>query len=388
LKPTVPERSRPPAPSSRSRWRAVGAIALAAAVLVGLGWQLLAGGDRVDLVNRATPARNEVAAVEVPPTPDPEIATPTAVKERDSRFEAALKAAGQLQVRDRPKKAAEFKPIHSLQGRVVDDRDESPVYLFQVWLIPVEAGEPLAARNTYSPSHMRNGVLRLDAQQAGQYHLVVQSREHEAVVRAIEIPWETGELVVRLRHGTSIRGVVRDSFQQPVPNVDIRLVYDATRIDPGFAPPGQNIAKTDAQGRYFFWKLPPGTYAVQATLYGDVLTDEPEFRLDQGVEAARDFMIGALGALRVVVTNPLDQPLARVKATLYAVQDDGRDKVVRTGHSDLKGIARLEFVREGSYKLKVSSSGFVPWEQSVVVAAGDLSRDIPVRLEIAPRTGG
>ncbi len=387
MKPTVPERSRPPAPSPRGRLRATGAIALALVVLSGLGWMLLRDGDRPDLVNRATGPRIDAAAVDVPPPPTPEIASPAPVKERDAKFDAALKAAGQLQVKDRPKKAAEFKPIHSLEGRVVDDRDESPVYLFQVWLIPEEAGEPLAAKNTYSPSHMRNGVLRLDAQQAGQYNLVVQSREHEPVVRSIEIPYETGELVVRLRHGTSIRGVVRDSFQQPVPNVDIRLCFDAKRIDTGFTPPNQNITKTDAQGRYFFWKLPPGTYAVQATLFGDVLTDEPEFRLDPGVEVARDFMIGALGALRVAVTNPLDQPIARAKATLYALQDDGREKVIRNGHSDLKGIARLEFVREGSYKLKVNSAGFVPWEQTVVVAAGDLSRDIPVRLEIAPKSG-
>jgi hypothetical protein len=388
LNPTASERSRPPDPPRKPGARNAGAIALAALLLGGLGWLLLREGDAPALVNQAGSAIDRETTPAPPPTPDPEIAAPDPEKVNTSQFDEALKLAGQVRVRDRTKKATEFKPIHSLIGRVVDDRDESPVYHFQLWLIPQDAGDPLAAKKTYSPSHMRNGVLRLDQQQAGQYNLIVESREHEAVVRTIEIPYESGELLVRLRHGTSVRGVVRDSFQQAVPNVDVQLDFDPARIDSGFTPPVQRISKTDSQGRYFFWKLPPGTYALRATLFGDVLAQEPEFRLDQGTEVARDFMIDAFGALRVVVTNPVDQPLARVKATLYATLDDGRDRVIRNGISDLKGVARLEFVKEGSYKLKVSSAGFVPWEQMVVVAAGDFSRDIQVRLEIAPRSGG
>lgn len=381
--------NQPSRERSRTGGRSAAPLLLAIVVLAGaVGWMLFGRGSRPELTPRATEPREAARANASPATPPAE-ATPNIEKSRDSdpRFSGAMNQAATLKVKDRKTGKFETRPIHTLEGKVLDDRDESPVYLFKAWMIPEDAGDPQVAKNTYSPNHMRNGVLHLENQVEGRYHLIVESREHESVTRFVEVPFE-GELIVRLKHGTSVRGVVRDSFQQPVANVDVQLNFDPARIDPGFTPPLQRLAKTDANGRYFFWKLPPGTYSVRATLFGDTLADEPEFRLDPGNEVLRDFMIEPFGSIRVVITNPVDQPLARAKATLYSTLPDGRDRVVRNGLSDLKGFARLEFVREGSYKLKVSVPGFVPHEQTVVVAAGDPSRDIPVRLEIAPTSGG
>lgn len=383
MKPS-PERSRtgtkPPATM----------LAFAAVIVVGglIAWQLLgdSGHPTISPTNPPMVAPDDGAA----PLPlEGAIVAPhpTAQIDEDKKFKGSMKQAATLKVRNPKTGEVEFKAQHSLNGRVISDRDETPIYAFKVWLIPESYGAPETAKNNVSPNTMRNGVLHLDGQFEGKYHMVVESREHEAVTRFIELPYD-GELVVRLKYGTCIRGVVRDSFLQPVPNVDVELSFDVARLDPGVTPPMQRLAKSDANGRYFFYKLPGGTYSVSAKLFGDALASEPEFRLDPGNEVTRDFMIGHLGTLRVVISNPIDQPLARAKTTLYSKLDDGRDRVVRSSLSDLKGVARLEFVREGSYKLKISVQGFVPHEETVVVAAGDTSRDISVRLEIAPKSGG
>lgn len=322
----------------------------------------------------AIPAAVDAAAVVEPSRTD------------DPAFRGALNEAAVIRVKDRVSGKIESKPVFELDGKVVNDRDSAPVYYFQVWLIPEAMGDPATAKGTLSPSHMRNGRLHLDHQLGGTYHLVVESREHEPVTKLIQLPYE-GDLEVRLRYGTCVRGVVRDSFQTPLKDIELQLVVDLARIDSGFKPPMQRMVKTDENGRYAFWKLPPGTYALKVQLGGDELASEREFRVDPGSETMRDFTLERLGSLRVVVSNPIDQPLARARTALFAQNDDGRERMVRSVTSDLKGLARLEFVREGSYKLKVTVPGYLPHEQTVVVAAGEAFRDIPVRLELAPRAG-
>jgi hypothetical protein len=202
------------------------------------------------------------------------------------------------------------------------------------------------------------------------------------VTRTIQVPYEDGSLEVRLHHGSCIRGVVRDAAQTPLKDVEINLGVDLTKIDGGAAPPMQRLVKSDDLGRYSFWKVPAGVYTLKATLFGDELASEREFRLDAGGEVLRDFTLERLGMLKLTVTNVADQPVARARVILVQ-EKDGRDRPVRTAYSDLKGVARLDFVREGSYKLRVQLQGFRTYEEPVAVAAGEQFREMPVRLEVA-----
>jgi len=273
--------------------------------------------------------------------------------------------------------------MHPLVGRVTDDREGEPVRYFWLYLIPTDQGDPVVARNSWSPSHFRNGEFQIDQQPAGDYHLLVESREHETVTRTIHVPYD-GRLEITLRHGSCIRGVVRDSFQTPLKDIEIHLGVDPTRIDGGAPPPMQRIVKTTDLGQYSFWKVPAGTYTLTVSLFGDELAHEREFRLDPGGEVLRDFTLDRLGTLKLTVKNVADQPVARARVLLVK-ERDGRERPVRTTYSDLRGVARLDFVREGSYKLRVQLQGFQTFEEPVAVAAGEGFRELPVRLEVAAR---
>jgi len=380
----------PPLPDSSKSLGRSAALPLLAVFAVALvafaGWFLWSKPERPTIVAPNAAPKDDAP---VATSPDPVEALPKieATVKTDATFQDALDSAAKARVRAAGGVVSEARPIHQLNGRVLNDGDDAPVYYFQVWMIPEAMGDPVKAKGTLSPNHMRNGRLFLDHQIAGVYQMVVESREHEPVTKRIEIPYE-GELVVRLPHGTCIRGVVRDSFQTPLANIDIQLEVDAARIDNGAPLPMQRLVKTNEQGVYNFWKLPPGEYGLRAELFGDRLAEERAFRLDAGAEVVRDFVVERLGSLRVVVTNPVEQPVTGARTTLYSRLDDGRDRIVRNVTSDRKGYARLEFVREGSYKLKVSVNGYQPHEETIVVAAGESLRDIPVRLELAPRPGG
>jgi hypothetical protein len=274
-------------------------VALVALVLLGIGaaWLVLRG----DSTTNAPPVA--AAPMEEPPPPpttsdiEPATTDETATATRDPAFKDALNSAREYKMRDPKTGKVSTITMHALEGTVVDDRDSEPVYYFWIYLIPVDQGDPMVATNTWSPSHFRGGKFQLDHQPAGTYNLVVESREHEAVSREIAVPYETGKLEVRLHHGSCIRGVVRDPSQMGLEEIEVDL--GVVSVDPGFQPPMQRIAKTDKMGRYSFWKVPPGSYTLKATLLGDELANEPQFRLDSGGEVLRDFTLQRLGSLKL-----------------------------------------------------------------------------------------
>jgi hypothetical protein len=363
-------------------------LALVALVLVGAGvaWLVLRGGSTPigNVAEQADPEPPSRAA----DAPEPAVtAAPAPSIVQDQAWEDAMRSAGatRLPVRDRKTGKVDYVNTYSLTGNVLNDSDGQPVYYYWIYLIPVDQGDPAIAKNSWSPNHFRNGRFQLDHQPAGTYHMIVESREHEPVTRTIQIPYEGSPLEVRLRHGTCIRGVVRDALQTPLKDIEVHLGVDPSRIDGGVLPPMQRQYKTDELGRYFIWKLPPGEYSLKVAMLGDVLAEEPPFRVDPGSEILRDFTLERFGTLRLTVTNVAEQPVAKARVMLMQERDDGRDRQVRTAYSDLKGVARLDFVRQGSYKLKVQMQGFQIYEQPVSVAAGEGFREMPVRLEVAQK---
>ncbi len=356
------------------------------AVGLGIGWFVLSGSGANRLAKPDDGPPKEAAPSDDPVKPSIETAEPPAPEVSDEKWNVArdqLKG-NTFPVRKLGSDKYDQVPMFPLRGKVVDDRDEQPVYFFSVYMLPVDDADPLSARNSVAPSHFRNGEFYLDHQPGGEYNLVVESREHEPVTRRIAVPYD-GELVVRLHQGSCVRGVVRDVALTPLKDLEVTLGVVA--IDGDAPPPVQRMTKSDEMGRFSFWKLPPGRYTLSVGLLGDVLADEREFRLDPGAEVLRDFTLERLGGLKLTVKNVADQPVARARVVLLKSMDDGRDRPVRTSYSDLKGVARLDFVRAGSYKLRVQVQGFRLYEEPVAVAAGDSMREVPVLLEIAPRQG-
>lgn len=272
---------------------------------------------------------------------------------------------------------------YPLTGDVVDAKTNEPVYFFWLYLIPPERGDVVEAAKSWQPNRFREGKFNLLNQPKGTYNVLCESREHQPWTGTINVPYD-GKLVIRLNRGTAVEGVVRDVNQTPLEGIDVQL--DVIKIDGDAKPPIQRLSKTDKMGHYSFFKLPAGEYSVRATLMSDELAKDDPFRLDANGAIVRDFTLPRLGTLKVAVSNVADQPLARARVTLVQ-ERDGRERPVRTTYSDLKGIARVDFVREGSYKLRVNVQGFQPFEDSISVAAGEDFRDVPVRLQVAQKPG-
>ena len=176
--------------NSRARGQSA-ALPLLGIVVVALAafaaWFLWSKPSRPEIVAPPAASTDDAPADALP---DPVEALPKieANVETDVTFQDALDQAARTRVRAAGGVISELRPIHQLNGRVVNDRDDAPIYYFQVWMIPEEMGDPEKAKGTLSPNHMRNGRLFLDHQIAGTYHMVVESREHEAVTKTIVIP--------------------------------------------------------------------------------------------------------------------------------------------------------------------------------------------------------
>jgi hypothetical protein len=368
------------------------------ALFLGLLVVLAIAGLGAWIVLRGHAEPEPAGPTKVAPTPkqdpaaDPVEAQPVRVEPKvdDDKFQQGVRSLAHVPVKNGGPRDVVDGPVYPLEGKVLDERDDSPIYYFSVYLIPADEGDPLVAKNTALPSKFRNGEFRLDRQPAGTYQLVVESRECDPVVKKIQVPYE-GKLTVRLKHSTTLLGFVRDPNQTPLQGLDVQIVVG--ELDPQAdgsptLPPIQRLTKTDAMGHYAFYKLPPGSYGVQVMISDDVLTEERTFRVDRGAEVEKSFSLTPFGALRVVVKNVADQPVPQAHATLKRAGSDGRDRIARTAVSDLKGIARLDFVREGSYKLEVRMSGFEPFEQPITVAGNEGYRELPVLLQVAAKTAG
>jgi hypothetical protein len=375
--------------SSRARSRAGASsstLLVALLVLVAAGgvvaWFLLGNPP-------ATPVEPKRTTLDQPPEPPPlhsPVVAPEAPPGDPDEWKQQMKNAAAQPVRQSEIKRSRIEgPTATLEGDVVDADTNEPVYFAWIYLIPPERGDVVEAAKGWTPNRFRNGHFSLPHQSTGTYNVLCESREHEAWTGTIKVPYE-GSFRIRLKRGTAVEGFVRDVNQMPIEGIDVQLVVDLSKIDGGANPPIGRLCKTDKLGHYSFNKLPSGTYGLQATLMSDVLASEPEFRVDPRATIRRDFVLPRLGTLKLTVKNVADQPVSRARVSLTQ-EKDGRDRPVRTTYSDIKGVARVEFVREGNYKLRVQMQGFEPYENQVTVAGGDEFREVPVQLKVAAKSG-
>ena len=382
---------RPNRPSGRARGASSPALLVAllfVLVAVGgiVGWMLFGSA-----APPAPPPTEPEATSEAPASEpkDVESANPRVEivpeAERDPEWQRRADGLQKIDVYNAKKKTKTVIDTYPLKGEAVDADSNEPVYFFWIYLIPPERGDVVEAAKGWTPSRFRNEQFALERQPAGLYNVLCESREHDPWKGQIKIPYD-GNFRIRLKRGTSITGTVTDATQTPLEGIDMQLVVDTTRLDGGADPPMQRLCKTDKMGRYSFNKIPTGVYGLKATLMSDELASEPDFRVDPGATVIRDVSLQRLGGLKVTVKNVADQPVTRARVQLV-VERDGRERTVRMGYTDLRGIARLDFVRDGTYKLRVVLQGFETWEQEVGVNSGDAFREVAVQLEVAQKPG-
>jgi len=376
----APSRSRPLRGASSSTLLVVLLLLVLGGGLV--AWIVLGGGAAPPAAPKPVPEAEPPAP---PKEPDPAVVEATGPPVDSEAWKQKMKEASRVPVQGAAKRTANDSETATLEGDVVDADTKQPVYFAWLYLIPPERGDVVEAQKGWTPNRFRNGHFRIDRQPVGTYNVLCESREHDAWTGTIKVPYD-GHFKILLKKGTAVEGFVRDVNQTPLEGIDVGLEVDLTRIDRGFDPPMQRIVKTDKLGHYAFNKLPPGTYGLQASLMSDVLATEREFRVDPRATIQRDFTLPRLGTIKVTVKNVADQPLARARVSLVQ-ERDGRERPVRSSYSDIKGIARVEFIREGSYKLRVQVQGFETYEDQVTVVAGEEFRELPIQLRVAQKSG-
>lgn len=171
---------------------------------------------------------------------------------------------------------------------------------------------------------------------------------------------------------TALLGVVRDAVAL-VPVAEANVVAEG---------PVRAQARTDADGRYRFTDLPPGTYTVR-------LTHEDHDRAERTVELAADGAarvdvdLQPLGLVVLRQRDPAGDPVTTpTTITLYDSQG-GRGAAGWSTTPDENGVVGLGRLAPRSYRARIDSLGFRPHELVVVGRPGRSVVD--VTLEPLPR---
>lgn len=131
-------------------------------------------------------------------------------------------------------------------------------------------------------------------------------------------------------------------------------------------------AQADDEG-YYELAVPPGSYQVRASFYGYI---QKEIALDfsSGLELKQDFTLlpGDTGTLSGrVIDNRTKQPIGQVEVSL---RDTGLETM-----TDADGQFNFNQVVEGEYQLVASATGYVTFEETIVIQPGQASQ-LDIRL--------
>jgi len=251
----------------------------------------------------------------------------------------------------------------AILGRVVDAETDTPVADFQVHILPAADGDPMERLREAEPEpfHHRDGVFKIP-QPVGEYDVVVIAPGFQpSVLRDWVVPAADGRPVrVPLDRGPGISGTVIDTYSgQALAGVEVYL--HVTRLnDPDAVIPQRRRAVTQHDGRYSFSPLPAGQYALSLI--------EPHNRVDY----VSTVWVGTGTSLQDLYLLP------RHTIVVYVHEIDGRlspgarvslrgSGAVRSATTDEQGVALLEFLLDGEYRVEARQEGFEPVSQELVL---------------------
>lgn len=223
----------------------------------------------------------------------------------------------------------ELRTAYEIGGTVLDQGTETPLREARVLVRPAGSGQDSGGREEWARTDAE-GWFTLRNLDVGEYRLVVTAEGYIPFevpeVRVPQLPSEEG-LVVLLRAGARIRGVVHDGVGAPLPGVQVRafrLSDEAAREDRPRRRRGQSMAqaRSDESGEFALTGLPEGRYEVQFE-HGEHLpqtettllsVDRPEPRLIVSLERGAELegrVYGPTGMIEDQGTVILDGPVRR-----------------------------------------------------------------------------
>ncbi|MBZ5637375.1 MAG: carboxypeptidase-like regulatory domain-containing protein [Acidobacteriia bacterium] len=241
----------------------------------------------------------------------------------------------------------------TLRGRVVAARDGSPVSgaavrvdLPQTSALRVDAMAPALGRAVSAG----DGSFVIGGLEAGALQVVVEHPSFSPSRTRVELSegGETPDLVVQMYRGGTLTGTVFGAQQQPVPDAGI-VVYTGVGDD-------VRNAVTDAEGRYLFPYLTPGTYEVMREPVGGFRGVGPGAKtavIVEGETTTLDFDTTPKIVLagRVLRGDTLLPNTAIVLSPTDATAPPG----VKSARSDAEGGYRIGLDFGGAYQASVQT---------------------------------
>lgn len=294
----------------------------------------------------------------------------------------------------------------NLAGIVVDDTDR-PVANAEVWVSFACIEQERESGGTY-PNYMNSQALRryFSTRTAADGRFRIEGFPASAsadlavcapgkVLRAVErdsISFDTlrcfpgqQDIKLVLDPGGTVEGKVRvETTGQPLAGT--RLSLEAKRSGRFSIDTGPESVQSDAEGRFHFTSVAPGSYILHAAFGTNAVPDWVAETLPLVVEAGRttrDLEVFAVhgGFLEVAVREKKDhRPSAHVRLSVYK-------KAYRTGtESDNNGLALVR-LPSGEYQVAAYREDARPQTSSATIEAGKTNH-LEIELKPPPRLAG
>lgn len=201
---------------------------------------------------------------------------------------------------------------------------------------------------------------------------------------------ETVEVIVRLKPGVALTGMVTDTSGGPVPDAQLTLALSALGMMGGESEGGANDPNvirttTDAGGRYEMANLATGSYVLTASAdgFGKVMIQSISVSGDQPIE--QDVQLQVASALGGRVTSAGDgSPIDGARVDVYSIATVN-SRTQTSAHTTESGEFLVQDIPDGEYTLRFSAEGFEALPV-MRVSSGDMS--MQVQLKPLPTVSG
>jgi len=242
-----------------------------------------------------------------------------------------------------------------IKGRIIDVYTNQPIMSATLWYCKSSEG---SLRKNLSGAKTRiirdhKGIVRLYDLEPGTYSIALKARGFETYFEEdLKVPQRANFHLFKMSRGTFIEGRVLSSDGQAAANIPVFLTVELE--NPEDQPPARRAAQSDAQGKFLFGGLPPGSYILFLKSMQHPLAQTSEIYLSKGGQHTQDLYMPPLHSVEFAVYDSFSTAVVHANVRFY-------EKTMKASFhlkTDYYGKARCDFVPPGDYSLRISKNTF------------------------------